>query len=152
MCVHGTYSMKTLKSWVVQPSFCTIHFMVGVPHFLKVCIMPLCFYKILILVSVFPSQKKPEENFHFHRKSQKAKIVCSAFVLHQALQRQQAPWAGRVAPRSSFPRNHTQPLSIKPPYLWILSVSICALFQFYVVYLLATYILRFQKSLREVVF
>ena len=37
----------------------------GVPCFLKVCIMPPCFYERIALVPVFANQKKSGEDFHF---------------------------------------------------------------------------------------
>ena len=87
----------------------------GIACFLKVCFVPLCFYKRSALVRFLTNQKNSEEDFHFlFLKKQKMKSVQHLFC-SEPLQRQQATRRARVAPASSFPRNYTQHLSIKPP-------------------------------------
>ena len=79
--------------------------------------MPPCFHERPTLVLAFTNGKKSEEDFRFYEKRQKVKI-CSAFVLQQAIMEALvhplAPQAVGVAPPSSFPRNYTQHLNIKP--------------------------------------
>ena len=53
-------------------------------------------------------------------------MFCSQLLL----QRQRAPWARRVVPSSSFPRNYTQHLSIRLPKLCTVSVRTWALSPF----------------------
>lgn len=99
------------------------------PAFRKVHVMPLRFYERPTLVPVFANRKKSEEDFRFYEKRQKVNTafgVC--FVVRGALP-------------SPFPGNHAQHLSLKPPELWTVSVSICCI-SIYFVHLLVRCLLR----------
>ena len=83
----------------------------GIPHFLKVQVMPLHFYKRPTLVPVFVNQKKSQDDFSLLRKKgKKRKWHCVCFA---AKHPKQQKWP----PSSSFPRNYTEHLSIMPSEL-----------------------------------
>ena len=72
----------------------------GIPHLLKVCFMPLCFYKSPTLVPVFAKQKKFQEDFWLYeekKKGWKEPSPCFANSLYRGS-------VTRVAPPSSFHR------------------------------------------------
>ena len=80
----------------------------SMPRFLKVYIMPLGFYKRPTLVPVFTNWKKSKRIFVFVEKGEMQKQ-------HLVFVWQQAPSGERGAPPGSFPRNHAQHPSVKPP-------------------------------------
>ena len=99
----------------------------GISHLLKVCFMPLCFYKSLTLVPVFAKQKKFQEDFRFYEGKKQGERS-----LHHVLQRAFTEAVYTLSNKSSttklLPQTwmYTQYLSINTPQLWTLSVSSCA--------------------------
>lgn len=73
-----------------------------ISYFLKVCNMPIHFYKRTTLVPIFTTRKKSKEDFTFMKKSEKRKqhsSVCFA----RSFYRGSMPWVARVLPPSPFP-------------------------------------------------
>ena len=97
------------------------------------------FMKNLTLVSVFASWKESEGFLLLQRKVNVK--MCPAFY-SRLLHRQWVLEVARVAPPSSFPGNDTQHLSVQPPKLWTVFVSICALILMYFVHPLVRYLIR----------
>lgn len=89
------------------------------------------FYERPTLVPVFDNQEKSEEDFCFYQKKGEKLKQCRAFVLKDPLQKVAHSLSPRAAWLSSCPGNSTQHLSIKLPWLWTVSVSICALAWFF---------------------
>lgn len=86
---------KLSKVWL-NAAIDEVHFKItGIPHFLKVCVMPLHFYERPPVVSTcFCNWKKSEEDFYFHKKRQQGKLafsVCVAESLSEAVHSQQQP-------------------------------------------------------------
>ena len=89
----------------------------GICQFLKVCFMPLCFYKGPALEPIFCNRKKSKGDFSFYEKRWK---LHSASVLQQLSWRQHAPRVARAAPPSSFLGNYPQlPASSTLAWNWV---------------------------------
>ena len=93
-----------------------IYTQTGIPHFMKVCVMPLCFYQRPTLVPVFTNQKKKKskDDFCFYKKRQKAKIALSVCFAGAMIEAACTPSSERGTAKL-LPGNYIQQLSIKPP-------------------------------------
>lgn len=123
---------------------------VGIPHFLKVYVMPLCFYERPTSVPLFTNWKKSNNSFAFVKK--KARSENKSFILHRPLFRgsthlQQQEWSYKAPSPgitlSILASNHH---SFELVYLWaavIYFILCCAS--------LASCVLRYQKSLWELI-
>lgn len=97
----------------------------GIPSFLKVRFMPLHLYEGLILVPVFSNQKEFKENFQFYQKKRWKVKMASSVSFTGSCHRS----SGHLEQRSKSvtAQDHIQHLSSKPPELWTVSLSACAL-------------------------
>lgn len=87
------------------------------------------------------------------KKAKEVKIVFSTCFTVSCYRGSTTPWAVRVVPPSPFLGNCTQQLSIKSPELWTMSERkhLCFI-SIYVLHVLARCVLKYQKSLRKVIF
>lgn len=87
------------------------------PHFLRICVMLLCFHWRPMWVLFFWQQKEIWRRFSLLGK----KVKSTKSVQHWFWS---APWQGQPAPQGRAPQapspNHTQPLSPKSPEPWTL--------------------------------
>ena len=89
------------------------------------CIASLLYVISLLWKTIFPNLKKSWQGLHFHGKRRKAKIARVFF--NKPWWRSSTPRAVGEASPSSFPGSDTEHLSSKPPWLWTVALSICAL-------------------------
>lgn len=113
--------MPCKDSWTVQKS-------VGIPSFLKVYFMLLCFDERPALIPAFSNCKKTEKNFLLGKKVKTENSVWHLFC-HQ-------PYGGSTPHKQRerplpAPSPDTQHLSIQRPELWTVSVGVCALSWFF---------------------
>ena len=120
------------------------------PHFSKVYIMPLCFYKQHTLLLVFTNRKKSKEDFPLYEKRPKAKIVFGVCFTTSHYRSSRHP-SREMGPTKLLPQGAH---SASPPsrQSFELSVSIGTSSPSIFVHLLARCVRRQQKSLREVIF
>jgi len=124
----------------------------GIPHFSEVHVIPLCSYEHVHQPLVFGNWKKSKENFCFYKERQKAKIafsVCFAMSHYGGSARPEH--RGKSGPIELLPQEiHSTSQYPVARALNCVCEHLCFVL-IYSVHPLARCVLRYQKSLKEVI-